>query len=368
MMKYVLSLGISLLFMTALAQQSIRFMWYADSTVQTDTMTELIEQFVAENPDIEVVLDVVPYATITDNLELLLSTGEGPDIARVTNLGGLAKHYLDISSASDRIDSSYWEANYGPYLDWLDPDNSGEVHGMQLELTVTGPYVNTTYFELAGVDMPQAGATWDDWAAASREVAAAVTTPDLEIFALAMDPTAHRLAGPAISQGAKFLNDEGRPSIDDEGFRIMAQKLIDWHEDGTILPDSWKNIDGARAPTAFENGEVVMLMSGSWLLGRYATNIADKFDWTAVANPCGPAACSGMPGGSAVVAFKDTKHPEAVAKFLNFLSNRKMPSIMQLRLLPSLLISGWLMLVWIIPPMMPALKVHSMLLWLMYPI
>ena len=34
--------------------------------------------------------------------------------------------------------------------------------------TVTGPYVNVTMFEDAGVDMPEEGATWDDWADAQR--------------------------------------------------------------------------------------------------------------------------------------------------------------------------------------------------------
>ncbi len=38
------------------------------------------------------------------------------------------------------------------------------------QLTVTGPYVNVTMFDDAGVDMPEEGATWDDWMDALREV------------------------------------------------------------------------------------------------------------------------------------------------------------------------------------------------------
>jgi alpha-1,4-digalacturonate transport system substrate-binding protein len=39
-----------------------------------------------------------------------------------------------------------------------------------------------------------------------------------------------------------------------------------------------------------------------------------------VPNPCGPAACSGIPGGSAWVGFKSTKSPKEVAAFLEFIA------------------------------------------------
>ena len=45
------------------------------------------------------------------------------------------------------------------------------------QLTVTGPYVNRTLFEQAGVDLPGDGATWDDWAVAVNEVAQALEVP-----------------------------------------------------------------------------------------------------------------------------------------------------------------------------------------------
>ena len=44
------------------------------------------------------------------------------------------------------------------------------------------------------------------------------------------------------------------------------------------------------------------------------------FDWVAVPNPCGTAACSGMPGGAAWVALKTTKSPKEVGQFLDFMA------------------------------------------------
>jgi alpha-1,4-digalacturonate transport system substrate-binding protein len=141
---------------------------------------------------------------------------------------------------------------------------------------------------------------------------------------MAMDRTGHRFAGPAISQGAAYFNEEGDPIVlEDEGFRQMSQLLVDWHAEGLMPPDVWIGGGGSYEPAAplFINGEVVFYMSGSWQIGNFAENIGDAFDWVAVPNPCGPAACTGMPGGAALVAVSDTEHPEEVARVMEYLAS-----------------------------------------------
>ncbi|MCJ7659815.1 MAG: hypothetical protein MUO67_11750, partial [Anaerolineales bacterium] len=53
----------------------LRFTYYADG-VEADVMQPLLDAFMAENPDIKVVLDVVPYATIDEQLPVQVETGE----------------------------------------------------------------------------------------------------------------------------------------------------------------------------------------------------------------------------------------------------------------------------------------------------
>ena len=142
---------------------------------------------------------------------------------------------------------------------------------------------------------------------------------------MAMDRTGHRLAGPAISMGAEFFNEDGYPEIDDEGFRRMAELMMQWHEDGTMIPDVWIGSAGSyvAANEQFVNAQVVFYMSGSWQIGQFANLIGSSFDWQAVPNPCGPNACTGMPGGAALVGIADTEHPEAVARVLDFLAQEE---------------------------------------------
>jgi hypothetical protein len=129
----------------------------------------LLDRFEAENPDIKVVMDTVPYASgILETLPLQLEAGEGPDMARVTQLGVLSKYMLDLRPLSN---PEYWDENFGPFLAWMQAEPGGNaIPGFMTQLTVTGPFINRTLFEQAGVPVPSDSSdqvTWQEWAEAS---------------------------------------------------------------------------------------------------------------------------------------------------------------------------------------------------------
>jgi alpha-1,4-digalacturonate transport system substrate-binding protein len=295
----------------------IRVMCYQDG-VECDVTAEQAKRFEAANPGTKVIIDIVPYKTIVEQLPVQLAAGQGPDIARVTDLGGLAKYYLDISSHVK--DTKYWDANFGATQPWLRPSATDKgIYGFMSQLTMTGPYVNKTLFEQAKVPMPGAKATWEDWIDATRKVAAANKLPG----AMAWDRSGHRFAGPAISYGAKIFDAKGDLVIDN-GYKMAVAKFVGWHKDGTMLKEVWGGAGGstyADSVGEFTNGRVAMVLSGSWQLNRLQKDIAGKFDWVAVPNPCGPSACSGIPGGAAWVALKTSKSPKEVGAFMDFIAS-----------------------------------------------
>lgn len=320
-LKSLLASLLVLSFLTpfAFAQVNLRMTWYNDG-IEGEVMQSLLDRFEQANPNIKVTLDVVPYKAILESLPVQLAAGEGPDLARVTDLGGLAKYYLDLTPYLSN--APYWEKNFGPFLTWLRQPGSKAISGFMTQLTVTGPYVNKTLFEQAGVPLPGEGATWDDWAKAVVEVAKKLDIP----IPMAWDRSGHRISGPAISMGAKMFDSQGEPVLVDEGLKGMSQRLYDWHQDGTMAKEMWGSVSGSAylgANEDFANGNVVMYMSGSWQIPQFATKIGDGFDWWAVPTPCGPAACSGMPGGAALVAFKTTKHPKEVGILMEYLASEE---------------------------------------------
>ena len=295
----------------------VRVMCYQDG-IECEVTADLAKRFEASNPGTKVVVDTVPYKTIVEQLPVQLAAGQGPDIARVTDLGGLSKHYLDISK--DLKNRRHFDSNFGATAAWLAPSAGDKgVYGFMSQLTMTGPFVNKTLFEQAKVPMPGAKATWDEWAAATKQVAAKTQTK----AAMAWDRSGHRFAGPAISYGAKIFATNG-DSVIDAGYKTAVEKFVAWHKDGTMLREVWAGSGGSTYASSideFINGNVVMVLAGSWQIGNLQKKVGNKFDWVAVPNPCGPSACSGIPGGAAWVALKTSKSPKETAAFLEFMAS-----------------------------------------------
>ena len=281
------------------------------------TMQPVADRYNEEHPDLPVKLESVSYQTIVESLPVQLESGEGPDGAIITDLGGLSRFYLDLT---EYVDAAQFEKDYGQTLSWLrgsDPDGNA-IFGMPTSLTINGAYVNKTLFEQAGVPLPEEGATWDDWAAATQKVAEATDTD----FPMEMDRSGHRFASFAISQGAELVDDQGRPVVDD-GLRNAIEKFKNWHETGVMPMDLWGAVGGATHRELFAdflNANVVFYFGGSWNLGKMDAEVGDLFDWEVAPAPCGPSSCTVMPGGGALVAFKHTEHPEAMGTFINYLS------------------------------------------------
>ena len=295
----------------------LRMTCYSDGN-ECQVTDELLKAYTAKNPGIAVKVDTVPYKAILEGLPVQLAAGQGPDMARVTDLGGLHKYYLDLAPY---VDGTYWEQHFKDTLPWYrqGADDHG-IYGLMTQLTVTGGYANKTLFEQAGVPLPGPDATWDDWAAAATKVAKATQTP----FPMAMDRSGQRFAGPAISYGAKYFGPDGRPQVVDAGFKAFASRFVSWNKDGTMDRDVWAAQGGSTYQDALEqfiNAKLVLYYSGSWQVARLEKSVGDGFDWVAVGNPCGPAACSGMPGGAGFVGFKSTKHPAEVGKVMAYLAS-----------------------------------------------
>ncbi len=299
----------------------LRMAWYDDGNEGT-VLRDLLDRFEAENPDIKVVVDTVPYQTILDQLPLQVEAGEAPDMARVTAGERYRGFYLDLRPYV--ADPAYWDASFpAATLQWLREtgEESDALYGFPNQFTVTGPFINRTLFEQAGVEVPSDSSdavTWQEWTDAAAAVAEATG-----VNAIAIDRSGHRVAGPAFSSGATFFAEDGSITIDTPGFRTFAQLLLDWHTNGLTPAEIWVGSGGTYAAGApfFISGELAVYMSGSWQIGNFSTNIGDAFDWEAVPNPTGDGGSTGMPGGTALVAFAQTEHPEEVARVMDYLAS-----------------------------------------------
>ncbi len=297
----------------------LRFIWYDDGE-EGAVMRDLLDRFEADNPDIKVVMDIVAYNTILTQMPIQVEAGKGPDIARTTNVAAMTCNYLDLRSHLK--DAQYFEDNFPPasLQVFRCKDDTSALHGFPMQFTVTGPYINRTLFEQAGIEVPsdvKENVTWEEWTDVTQKVAEATETP----YAIAIDRSGHRIAGPALSMGASFFDADGNWTIDSEGFRSFAEIVKGWHDAGITPKEVWigSGDSYAQAGAYFVNAELVMYMSGSWNIGRFTNEIGDAFDWDVAPNPAGPGGSTGLPGGASIAAFASTKHPEEVARVMEYM-------------------------------------------------
>ena len=253
----------------------LRFTYYADGN-EADVMQPILDKFEAENPGITVMLDVVPYDTIDKQLPVQVETGEGPDLARITNFAAYRGKLLDLRPYL--ADAGYYEKNFpAPVLAAMraEGDTKG-LHGYPDALTVTGPYVNKTLFDQAGIELPGEGTTWEEWTELTKQVAEATGVQ----YAISIDRTGHRFAGPAMSMGATLIDAAGNFTVDTPGFRAFAELLNSWIEEGITPSEVWLVGDSLNnCIDCVISGDLVMCMTGSWQVGRMAKDVGDAFDW-----------------------------------------------------------------------------------------
>ena len=310
--------GLALVLSTSVAHAAdVRMLWYSDG-VEGEVMKDLLARFHEKNPDINVTLDNVAFQVVREQLPIQLEAGQGPDIARLTDLKQLSRHWLDLTPYLK--DAEGFRAAYGAQLDWMRPDGSTIIPGFMTQITLSSGFANKTLFDQAGVALPGEGATWDQWMEAAKAVAASQQVP----IPAAIDRSGHRISGPNISFGANYIAADGSPAPVDAGTKAFAQKFVGWNKDGTISPEVWVTAAGTTYRAAaedFVNGQVAFYYSGSWQIPNFSQKIGNTFDWVATGSPCGPAACPGIPGGAGLVAIKYTKQPEAVARVMEYLAS-----------------------------------------------
>ncbi|MFP4322819.1 MAG: ABC transporter substrate-binding protein [Anaerolineales bacterium] len=317
----IVILAVTALAMPTTAQDNVelRIMWYNDGN-EGEVLRDLLDRFEEENSGITVEVDTVAFADLHNVLQAQVETGdEAPDMARVADTARFREFYLDMTPYLEDVD--YWTTNFAqPVLDSfrLSADDEG-IYGYPTQFTITGPYVNATLFDQAGVEIPGPEGTWPEWTAAAAEVAEITGTP----YAVAIDRSGHRIWGPSITMGAEYLNEDGSITVDSEGFRAFANLFIDWHAQEITPAEVWigSGDQYASAAEEFINGSLVFYMSGSWQIQSFSDQIGDTFDWQAVPNPSGEGGSTGIPGGAVMAAMNTTDHPEEVTMVMEYLAS-----------------------------------------------
>ena len=310
------------------APVTIEILWFDDGN-ESETLAALLDAYMEQNPNLDITLEISTSIEVNNELSRRIAAGNPPDLARTNIPSSYRGDLLDLRPYLANPDQ--WAQNFRPdFLAGLREDPASDaLHGYPTDLTISAPYINRTLWERAGVPIPsqvQTDPTWEDWITAATQVQAALTSNNDEIYAIAMDATGHRFWGPSLSLCATYVQDFSTPldeiTIDTPGFRTAANMLKSWHKDGLIPPGVWTSSQQNNDPPdrMFIDGKFAFYFSGSWQLDSFEKRI-DDFEWEVVPNPAGGCGRrTGMVGGSVMVPFESTDHPEEVGQLVDYLT------------------------------------------------
>lgn len=246
----------------------------------------IIAQFEKENPDIDVEEVFVPYSEYLSKMNTMAAAESLPDVFKLPEGNvlewGEKGALLDVKPLFEEagVDLENFMVNSAIFQ--VDEN----VWGVGCNVATIALYYNKDLFEQAGIEVPSSDAdnpwTWEELVNAARKLTKDANgntseDPDFDSDNIAvygtMMPTDWNVFIPLLyTNGAGIANEEGTELLINtpEGIEVI-QSIADLSQVYQCAP-SVAMAEGAFADktTMLMNGQVAMLIDGSWSLGTYA--------------------------------------------------------------------------------------------------
>lgn len=277
---------------------TIRLGYYAAAGDPADTtMRELIDEFTAANPDIDVEIEAAPYGDFFSRLRTQIAGDAAPDVW--LSDGVLVEEFAargSLRDLSDRV-AQLDEADY--YGIDLNRRPDGSVYGFPQGAQTPVLFYNTDMFEEAGLELPDDQWTYDDLAAAAEQLTVDENDDGQpEVYGMRVHSSGFTESWwPVIKAfGGEIVADENTTIAIDSP---QAQEALTWMLDA-IGPEGFAP-DGATTeslggPHALFANEMVAMMFGIYARNLPAVSAGVEFDVAPM--PTGP---GGERGNVAIV-------------------------------------------------------------------
>ena len=143
------------------ASEKIQLRWFVGLGTGTDpaqipAQEKVVADFNAANPDIELVLEIVPYESAYATLATQIASGAGPDIIGPVGVGGSNAFYGQYLDLTPYIESTGFDTSvYDPALIEFYQTEEGQV-GLPFLVFPAAVYYVPAMFDEAGLEYPPA--------------------------------------------------------------------------------------------------------------------------------------------------------------------------------------------------------------------
>jgi multiple sugar transport system substrate-binding protein len=269
-MKTIL-LGLVLLWGAAFAQTQIRVVIAEYSAATGPFFEEVAADFMAENPDIDVRIEVVAWDPLFQRLTTDIAGGRAPDIS-IIGTRWLAEFVQE--GLAEPIDGYMTDEFRESFIDaFLTPSViDGQTYGLPVAASARALYYNQDLFDEAGIEGPPT--TWDELREAAQRITEETDAFGFGLQGADIETDAYWYYA-LWTFGGDILTEDGRSGINSPEAVEAAEFYLQLIQDGLTQPSPTGYNREDLQDQLFKTGRVGMMITGPWLIAQIADEAPD---------------------------------------------------------------------------------------------
>jgi ABC-type glycerol-3-phosphate transport system substrate-binding protein len=274
---------------------TIKF-WTHTHPPMVDLNTNLVEQFMTENPEITVEYEIIPNNEFATKMLTSMGTGTGPDIINMDDSAmrsiyiprGLVQEVDPVSMGYGSLDEL--KAAYIPTALEGSTDGEGKVYGVPSEFNVTAIAVNTAAMTEVGLDPASPPATWEEVATQGQQLVIkdgdTFTRRGFDFVYLHAGWYHNQLGTLMLQTGGRYVAEDGTTVTVDSP--EMVEALHIWYDmiyESQIADPNVANQDATVPYQDFLDGNIAMTMFNPWGMGLITPDSVVGENWAIAPMP-----------------------------------------------------------------------------------
>ena len=301
-----------LAFSVASAQEptTIRYFTFSAAPDHLEDLDTIIAAFEAENPDMNIEVATAPYADYFTLLQADVSGGDAPDVFELNY-----ENFVTYADAGALLDLSGLVSEDAPfYPAALEAFNfEGAQLGLPATFSTVVLFYNKDLFDAAGLEYPTNEWTWSD-AILAAEAIKALGDDTWGLFSPTQFFEFYKKA--AQNGECEFFNEDMTESTINSPACVDTLELMLSFTDSGLMPTA-ADLSGVTDDQLFMSGKLGMWVTGIWM---FTATAPAEFAWDIAVEPGIMQKANHFFSNAAVVSAT-TEHPEAAAKWAEFLTS-----------------------------------------------
>ena len=291
------------------AVTTVRYMNFSANGGNEETLQKIVDSFEAENKDIKVAVETLPYDDYFTSLQTAIAGKTAADSFEL-NYENFVTYAASGALAEVPVSNA---AGYRPsILEAFQFD--GKQYGLPASFSNVVLYYNKDLFDAAGLDYPTSEWTWAD----EQKAAEALTDKAAGVWGDYQPISFHEFYKALAQSSGEFLNADRTEAVfaSPEG-EAAANWLV--RKSGVTMPTE---ADGAGTPdfdtNLFKEGKLAMWHSGIWMFSGLA-EVAD-LNWDIAVEPGNTQQASAL-FANGVAISATSQNVDATARWVEYLTS-----------------------------------------------